>query len=158
MHPVAKSLCVCAPLGKPSSPSCIQFFAILWTAGHQAPLSMKFPRQEYWSGLPFFPPGDLPKPGIEQHALCLLHWHGDSLPLSYQGSPKRSCVKQQMCWLPFVFSTLPCSNVFETFLVKELEVFWESWGWSREIPSIVCKTPLWSIMRDWPHQDTSQVY
>ena len=32
---------------------------------HQAPLSMGFPRQEYWSGLPFPPPGDLPDPGIE---------------------------------------------------------------------------------------------
>ena len=38
---------------------------IPWTAGHQAPLSMGFPRQEYWSGLPFPPPGDLPDPGIE---------------------------------------------------------------------------------------------
>ena len=37
----------------------------LWTVAHQAPLSMGFPRQEYWSGLPFLPPGDLPDPGIE---------------------------------------------------------------------------------------------
>ena len=36
-----------------------------WTVAHQAPLSMGFPRQEYWSGLPFPPPGDLPNPGIE---------------------------------------------------------------------------------------------
>ena len=36
-----------------------------WTAAHQAPLSMGFPRQEYWSGLPFPSPGDLPNPGIE---------------------------------------------------------------------------------------------
>ena len=34
-----------------------------WTVTHQAPLSMGFPRQEYWSGLPFPPPGDLPDPG-----------------------------------------------------------------------------------------------
>ena len=38
---------------------------IPWTADHQAPLSMGFPRQEYWSGLPFPPPGDLADPGIE---------------------------------------------------------------------------------------------
>ena len=37
----------------------------LWTVPHQAPLSMGFPRQEYWSGLPFPSPGDLPNPGIE---------------------------------------------------------------------------------------------
>ena len=36
-----------------------------WTVAHQAPLSMGFPRQEYWSGLPFPSPGDLPEPGIE---------------------------------------------------------------------------------------------
>ena len=36
-----------------------------WTAAHQAPLSMKFSRQEYWSGLPFSSPRDLPYPGTE---------------------------------------------------------------------------------------------
>ena len=40
-------------------------FAAPWTAAHQAPLSMRFARQEYWSGLPFPSPGDLPCPGIE---------------------------------------------------------------------------------------------
>ena len=43
----------------------VQLFTILWTVGHQAPLSMGFSRQEYWSGLPFPPPEDLPNPGIE---------------------------------------------------------------------------------------------
>ena len=37
----------------------------LWTVAYQAPLSMGFSRQEYWSGLPFPSPGDLPDPGIE---------------------------------------------------------------------------------------------
>jgi len=36
-----------------------------WTVAHQAPLSTGFPRQEYWSGLPFLLPGDLPNPGIK---------------------------------------------------------------------------------------------
>ena len=40
-------------------------FATPWTAARQAPLSVGFPRQEYWSGLPFPPPGDLPDPGIK---------------------------------------------------------------------------------------------
>ena len=44
---------------------CVQLFATLWTIAHQAPLSMGFSRQEYWSGLPFSPPGDLPDTGIE---------------------------------------------------------------------------------------------
>ena len=43
----------------------VQFFATPWTVAHQAPPSMEFSRQEYWSGLPFPSPGDLPNPGIE---------------------------------------------------------------------------------------------
>ena len=42
-----------------------QLFATPWTVAHQAPPSMGFSRQEYWSGLPSSPPGDLPDPGIE---------------------------------------------------------------------------------------------
>ena len=46
-----------------------QLFAILWTIAHQAPLSMGFSRQEYWSRLPCPPPGHLPHPGIEPTSL-----------------------------------------------------------------------------------------
>ena len=49
--------------------SCVQLFATPWTAAFQAPLSMGFSRQEYWSGLPFPPPGDLPKPGLDPRPL-----------------------------------------------------------------------------------------
>ena len=45
--------------------SCVQLFEFLWTIAHQAPLSMEFPRQEYWSGLPCPSPGDLPDPAIK---------------------------------------------------------------------------------------------
>ena len=45
--------------------SCVQHFSTPWTVAHQAPLSMGFSRQEYWSGFPFPPPGDLPDAGIE---------------------------------------------------------------------------------------------
>ena len=44
-------------------------------------LSMGFPRQEYWGGLPFSPPGVLPNPGINPLLLSLLYWRADSLPL-----------------------------------------------------------------------------
>ena len=43
----------------------VQLYATLWTIARQAPLSMEFSRQEYWSGLPFPSPGDVPDPGIE---------------------------------------------------------------------------------------------
>ena len=46
-------------------------FATPWTAAHQAPLSMGFPRKEYWSELPFPSPGDLPDPGIEAASAAL---------------------------------------------------------------------------------------
>ena len=49
--------------------SCVQLFATPWTAAHQAPLSMGVSRQEYWSGLPCPPLGDLPNPGIEPASL-----------------------------------------------------------------------------------------
>ena len=48
----------------------VQLFATLWTVAHQAPLSMGSSRQEYWSGLSFPSPGDLPNPGIEP--MCLM--------------------------------------------------------------------------------------
>ena len=49
----------------------VQLFATPWTVAHQAPLSMGFSRQEYWSGLPFPSPGDLPDPGIEPRSPAL---------------------------------------------------------------------------------------
>ena len=49
----------------------VQFFVTSWTVAHQAPLSMGFSRQEYWSGLPFLPPGDLPEPGIKPESPAL---------------------------------------------------------------------------------------
>ena len=49
----------------------VQLFATLWTVALQAPLSMGFPRQKYWSGLPFPPPGDLPDSGIEHGSPAL---------------------------------------------------------------------------------------
>ena len=69
----------------------VQLFATPWTVALQAPLSMGFSRQEYWSGLLFPPPGDLSNPGIEPESLVL---QVDSLPLSHQGSPKY-CIRDR---------------------------------------------------------------
>ena len=55
----------------------VQLFATLWTVARQAPLFMGFSRQEYWSGLPFPSPGDLPNPWIEPGSPAL---QADSLP------------------------------------------------------------------------------
>ena len=67
--------------------SCVGLFATLWTVAHQAPVSMGFSWQEYWSGLPFSSPGDLPHPGVKPMSLCLLHWQAGSLPLAPPGKP-----------------------------------------------------------------------
>ena len=57
--------------------SCVWLFATLWTIAHQAPLSMEFSGQEFWSGLPFSSPGDLPDSGIKSRSPAL---QADSSP------------------------------------------------------------------------------
>ena len=56
---------------KVKSVSRVLLFATPWTVAYQAPPSMGFSRQEYWSGLPFPSPGDLPDPGIESGSPAL---------------------------------------------------------------------------------------
>ena len=82
-------LCVCAL----SRFSWVQFFATLWTfatpwtVSCQAPLSMGFSRQEYWSGLPVLLQGIFPAQGSNTSLLRLLHWQVGSLPLVPPGKP-----------------------------------------------------------------------
>ena len=54
----------------------VRLFVTPWTVARQAPLSMGFSRQEYWSGLPFPSPGDLPNPGIKPGSPA---WQADAL-------------------------------------------------------------------------------
>ena len=74
--------------------NCIWFFSIPWAVAHQAPLSTEFSRQEYWSGLPFPTPEDLPDPESEPTSLAspeLAHrfftncatWETPTLPPSW---------------------------------------------------------------------------
>ena len=67
--------------------SCVRLFATPWTIAHQAPLSMEFSRQKYWSRLPFPSPGDLSNPGIELGASSL--W-ADALPSEPPGKSEAS--------------------------------------------------------------------
>ena len=62
----------------------VQPFAIPWTVVYQASLSMGFFRQEYWSGLPFPSPGDLPDPGIKPRSPAL---QADALPSEPSAKP-----------------------------------------------------------------------
>ena len=61
--------CICMHVCVPNCFSRVWLFVTLWTTACQNPLSMGFFRQEYWSGLPCPPPGDLPDPGIEPVSL-----------------------------------------------------------------------------------------
>ena len=88
--------CVLSPF------SCVRLLETPLTAACKAPLSMGFSRQEYWSGLPCAPPGDLPNPGIEPAAPAL---QVDSLLLSPWVSPNHSihsplCLRATLILLP----------------------------------------------------------
>ena len=80
---------------KAKSLSHVQLFVTPWTVAHQAPPSMGFSRQEYWSGLPFPFPGDLPDPGIEPRFPAL---QADALPSELLGKPvSNTCTKLRVC-------------------------------------------------------------
>ena len=92
-----------APQGLLVKPlSRVWLFATQWTVAYQTPPSMEFSRQEYWSGLPFLFPGDLPGPGIEPGPPALQE---DSLPSELPRKSKRSfkiyifiiCHKNRTC-------------------------------------------------------------
>ena len=83
-----------------------------WTPARQAPLSVGFPRQDYWSGLPFPSLGDLPDPGIKPTSPA---WQMDSLQLSHQGScqeqlglthlsPDEQLLPPKQVWLEFGYT------------------------------------------------------
>ena len=97
--------------------SCVQLFAIPWTVAYQAPPSMGFSRQEYWSGLPFPSPGDLPDPGIEPGSPAL---QADVLTSEPPGKPHILMV--HLYENGIIFLSLLCWNhitrvlIFSSFL------------------------------------------
>ena len=76
------SVCVCA-----QSLSRVQLFATPWTVAHQAPLSMEFSRQDYWSGLPLPTPGDPPGSGIRPASLAVAALAGGFFTTPPPGKP-----------------------------------------------------------------------
>ena len=91
-------VCVCA-----QSLCCVRLFAAPHTVACQAPLSMKFSRQKYWSGLPFHTPGDLPNPGIEPSSLTSPAL-ADILPSDPPGKPQET---GKVIWYSHLFKNLP---------------------------------------------------
>ena len=86
-----------------------------WTVARKTPLSVGFSRQEYWSGLPLPPQGDLPDPGIEHMSPA---WQADSLPLS-PGKPL-----ENLLFLKYFQKTLPrscmCGFLSSYYVIPEM--------------------------------------
>ena len=78
----------------------VQPFATPWTVARQAPLSMGFSRQEYWSGLPCPPPGDLPDPGIKPESLASLALAGKFFTTSatWESHADWDSITKQTAW------------------------------------------------------------
>ena len=93
-------------------------FATPWTVAYKAPLSMEFSRQEYWSGLPFPSPGDLPDPGIEPGSPSL---QADTLPSEPPGKSLSNAVKgSQTGGAGEVFRITGCTEVGFGNLIENL--------------------------------------
>ena len=80
-------LACCSPWVAKSPTWLSNWTELKWTAAKQAPLSMRFPRQKYWSGLPFLLQGIFLTQGPNLHLFLLVHWQVSSSPLSHLGSP-----------------------------------------------------------------------
>ena len=123
-------------LSKCWSFSHVWFFVTPWTGAYQAPLSMGFSRQEYWSGFPFPPPGDIPDPVIKPGSPAL---QADSLPPESPGkltnSPREWEIRKNIQSLAYeaAFGRFNCS-------VQLLSHFWlfvTPWTAGREASSFI---------------------
>ena len=131
-------VCVCVCL------NCARLFVTSWTIAHQASLPIKFSRQEYWSGLPFPSPGDLPDPGFEPVSPAL---QADALPselhllsLVISHHPYRTFVKLFPIWED---CSLPGLWLLQKWEKKNfLNNLRELWEWGSVIPVITLLGPL----------------
>ena len=96
----------------------VRLFVTPWTVAYQAPLSMGFSKQEYWSGLPFPSPGDLPDPDTKPGSSALRH---TLYPLSHQGSPELG-YKESWALKNWCFGTVVLEKTLESPLdCKEIQ-------------------------------------
>ena len=113
--PVCVCVCVCVCRGgRLIAKSCLTLFITLWLIAHKDPLSMGFPKQEYWNGLPFPSPEDLPNPGSES---VFSTWQADFLPLSHLGRPYSFLLLIYIILSSFII-VQQCNNCYYTVKVK----------------------------------------
>ena len=89
--------------------SCVQLFATPWTVAHQAPLSMRFSRQEYWSRLPCPPPGGLPNPGIKP----MFQTHVSYVSCIHTTKPEKLLYTDQFRSVQFILVAQSCPTLCE---------------------------------------------
>ena len=115
----------------------VLLFATPWTVAHQAPPSMQFTRQEYWSGLPFPSPGDLPNPGIEPRPPAL-----QALPSEPPGKPLSHLILTTTCEMGLIILILGWAHwgtkELVSFAVSHKEAIPEPRSRSRQFDSRVC--------------------
>ena len=122
VHSVAKSRThlkqLSVQFSSVQSLSRVRLFVTPWTAARQVPLSMGFFRQEYWSGLPFPSPEDLPNPGIELGSPA---FKADCLPCELQGSPNLTFMKSQfkLYNLTFILSDMVLHLILKAKLCNQ---------------------------------------
>ena len=122
---------------------------------HQTPLSMGFSRQEYWSGFPFPPLGDLPDPGIKPTSPAFPTWQADSLPLGHQGKRSlgvcsNSCPLSHWCYLTISSSAAPFSFCLQSFPASEsFLIRWLFTSGGRSIVASASATVLPMNIQDW---------
>ena len=124
----------------------VQLFVTPWTVARQAPLFLGFSRQEYWSGLPYSPPGDLPDLGIKPGPPAL---QADSLPPEPPGKPRFYVNKpQKTISLKKIISPTSLSPVLWLFTAARA---FPSWYNNYTICCFVCK--LFLPLECKPHEE-----
>ena len=108
----------------------IRLFATLWTVARQAPPSMGFSRQEYWSGLSFPFPGDLPDPGIEPRSATLQADTLTSVPPGKEEAPKFSN-QLTLMWdtEQRMKVSLKCVSIKHQKMESESSLLFHNWKW-----------------------------
>ena len=129
--------------------SCVQLFATPWTVAYQASPSMGFSRQDYWSGLPFPSPGDLPDPGIEPGSPAL---EADALTSELSGKHIYACI----CIYMFLRSTPWNMSVFirsaenEDQEYRNSQVTVKAWSETHQVGGWDCRVfLLLRVPGDW---------
>ena len=126
--------------------STVQLLATPWTAAHQAPPSMGFPGQEYWSGLPFPSPGDLPYPGIEPGSPVLA---GGFLTTVPPGGLVKTLIERDMCTPMFIAALFITARTWKQPRCPSADEWIRKLWYTMEYYSAIKKNTFESVLMRW---------